>query len=176
MGRESKYACSCSIVISTHHHSGSRAMRSTLFRKEILKWLCEESYVCRRIDVAFYQFVEIQVYAALRITLKPLVPTFPCFSKIVVSLLEKVSKMQSLRDWIISNWVGEQQLIFHSFHLQFFQPKVDFGLKVMGGDIMSIPGLYRYIQVVIHMILHCIGWTWGWVLYCFHICGDKTVM
>lgn len=60
------------------------------------------------------QFVEIQVYAALRITMKPLVPTFPCFSKIVVSLLGK--------------------------------PKIDFGLKVMGGDIMSIPGLYRYIQ------------------------------
>lgn len=26
------------------------------------------------------------------------------------------------------------------------KPQIDFGLKIMGGDIMSIPGLYRYIQ------------------------------
>ncbi|KAL2937502.1 Synaptotagmin-3 [Bienertia sinuspersici] len=49
--------------------------------------------------------------------LKPLVPTFPCFASIVVSL------------------VG--------------QPHVDFGLKILGGDIMSIPGLYRFVQETI---------------------------
>lgn len=27
------------------------------------------------------------------------------------------------------------------------QPHVDFGLKVMGADLMSIPGLYWFIQV-----------------------------
>lgn len=27
------------------------------------------------------------------------------------------------------------------------QPQVDFGLKLLGGDIMAIPGLYRYVQV-----------------------------
>lgn len=32
----------------------------------------------------------MQVFVAPRITLKPLVPTFPCFSKIYVSLMDKV--------------------------------------------------------------------------------------
>ncbi|XP_027104965.2 synaptotagmin-3 isoform X1 [Coffea arabica] len=63
------------------------------------------------------QLVDIQIEAAPRITLKPLVPTFPCFTNIVVSLMEK--------------------------------PQVDFGLKVLGGDVMSIPGLYRYVQETI---------------------------
>ncbi|KAH6804026.1 Calcium-dependent lipid-binding family protein [Perilla frutescens var. frutescens] len=60
------------------------------------------------------QLVDLQVFAMPRITLKPLVPTIPCFANIVVSLLEK--------------------------------PHIDFGVKVLGGDVMSIPGLYRYVQ------------------------------
>ncbi|KAL2548856.1 Synaptotagmin-3 [Forsythia ovata] len=63
------------------------------------------------------QLVDLQVFAMPRITLKPLVPTFPCFANIVVSLLEK--------------------------------PHIDFGIKILGGDIMSIPGLYRYVQETI---------------------------
>ncbi|KAJ8759147.1 hypothetical protein K2173_004154 [Erythroxylum novogranatense] len=63
------------------------------------------------------QLVDLQVYAAPRVTLKPLVPTFPCFANIVVSLMEK--------------------------------PHVDFGLKILGGDVMSIPGLYRFVQETI---------------------------
>nr|XP_043607386.1 synaptotagmin-3-like isoform X2 [Erigeron canadensis] len=63
------------------------------------------------------QLVDLQVFALPRITLKPLVPTFPCFSNVVVSLMEK--------------------------------PHVDFGLKVLGGDVMSIPGLYRLVQDII---------------------------
>ncbi|KAL6977208.1 Synaptotagmin-3 [Sarracenia purpurea var. burkii] len=63
------------------------------------------------------QLVDLQIFAAPRITLKPLVPTFPCFANIVVSLLDK--------------------------------PHIDFGMKVLGGDIMSIPGLYRYVQETI---------------------------
>ncbi|XP_058181372.1 synaptotagmin-3-like [Rhododendron vialii] len=63
------------------------------------------------------QLVDLQVFVAPRITLKHLVPTFPCFSSMVVSLMEK--------------------------------PHVDFGLKVLGGDIMSIPGLYRFVQETI---------------------------
>lgn len=27
------------------------------------------------------------------------------------------------------------------------QPHVDFGLKLLGADLMAIPGLYRYVQV-----------------------------
>ncbi|KAK9690769.1 hypothetical protein RND81_09G153100 [Saponaria officinalis] len=60
------------------------------------------------------QVLDLQVFASPRITLKPLVPSFPCFAKIFVSLMEK--------------------------------PHVDFGLKVLGADVMSIPGLYRFVQ------------------------------
>ncbi|GFP95988.1 synaptotagmin-3 [Phtheirospermum japonicum] len=58
--------------------------------------------------------VDLHVFAAPRVTLKPLVPTIPCFANMVVSLMEK--------------------------------PYIDFGINVLGGDIMSIPGLYRYVQ------------------------------
>ncbi|KAF8405414.1 hypothetical protein HHK36_010320 [Tetracentron sinense] len=63
---------------------------------------------------ATVQVVDLQVFAAPRITLKPLVPSFPCFANIFVSLMEK--------------------------------PHVDFGLKLLGADVMSIPGLYRFVQ------------------------------
>lgn len=66
---------------------------------------------------ATVQVVDLQVFACPRITLKPLVPTFPCFAKILVSLMDK--------------------------------PHVDFGLKVLGADAMSIPGLYRFVQELI---------------------------
>jgi Ca2+-dependent lipid-binding protein len=59
----------------------------------------------------------VQVFATARVILKPLVPVFPCFSKIVVSLMEK--------------------------------PYVDFGLKVLGGDLMAIPGVYGFVQDII---------------------------
>ncbi|KAL8135697.1 hypothetical protein AgCh_010359 [Apium graveolens] len=38
---------------------------------------------------ATIQVVDLQVFAFPRITLKPLVPTFPCFAKILVSLMQK---------------------------------------------------------------------------------------
>ncbi|KAK9079308.1 hypothetical protein SSX86_000979 [Deinandra increscens subsp. villosa] len=63
------------------------------------------------------QLIDMQITAAVRLTLKPFVPTFPCFSNIAVSFLEK--------------------------------PDVDFGLKVMGGDLMAIPGLYHFVQNII---------------------------
>ncbi|PON93920.1 Synaptotagmin-like mitochondrial-lipid-binding domain containing protein [Trema orientale] len=66
---------------------------------------------------ATVQVVDLQVFAHPRITLKPLVPTFPCFAKILVSLMEK--------------------------------PHVDFGLKLLGADAMSIPGLYMFVQEII---------------------------
>ncbi|KAL0356583.1 UNVERIFIED_CONTAM: Synaptotagmin-1 [Sesamum calycinum] len=66
---------------------------------------------------ATVQVVDLQVFAQPRITLKPLVPSFPCFAKILVSLMEK--------------------------------PHVDFGLKLAGADLMSIPGLYRFVQELI---------------------------
>ncbi|KAI9123387.1 hypothetical protein K1719_004687 [Acacia pycnantha] len=66
---------------------------------------------------ATIQVLDLQVFALPRITLKPLVPSFPCFANIYVSLMEK--------------------------------PHVDFGLKLVGADLMSIPGLYRLVQELI---------------------------
>ncbi|KAL6213103.1 hypothetical protein ACLB2K_012550 [Fragaria x ananassa] len=63
---------------------------------------------------ATVQVVDAQVFASPRITLKPLVPSFPCFAQINVSLMDR--------------------------------PYVDFGLKLIGADLMSIPGLYTYVQ------------------------------
>ncbi|XP_050243045.1 synaptotagmin-3-like isoform X2 [Quercus robur] len=60
------------------------------------------------------QLVDVQLFAAPRIILKPLVPTFPCFASIAVSLMEK--------------------------------PHLDFGLNLLGGDVMAIPGVYQYVQ------------------------------
>ncbi|KAL6504761.1 Synaptotagmin-2 [Orobanche hederae] len=66
---------------------------------------------------ATVQVLELQVFASPRITLKPLVPSFPCFVNIHVSLMEK--------------------------------PHVDFGIKLLGADVMSIPGVYRSVQEII---------------------------
>lgn len=33
------------------------------------------------------------------------------------------------------------------------QPYVDFGLKVLGGDIMAIPVLYQFVQVLLFLTL-----------------------
>ncbi|XP_045819629.1 synaptotagmin-1-like [Trifolium pratense] len=66
---------------------------------------------------ATVQVVDLQVFLLPRITLKPLVPSFPCFANIFVSLMEK--------------------------------PHVDFGLKLVGADLMSIPGVYRIVQELI---------------------------
>ncbi|KAK4390811.1 Synaptotagmin-2 [Sesamum angolense] len=66
---------------------------------------------------ATVQVLDLQVFACPRITLKPLVPSFPCFANIHVSLMEK--------------------------------PHVDFGVKLLGADAMSIPGAYRFVQEII---------------------------
>ncbi|PKA65091.1 Synaptotagmin-3 [Apostasia shenzhenica] len=60
------------------------------------------------------QLLDLQIFLAPRVTLKPLVPSFPCFANIIVSLVEK--------------------------------PFVDFGLKLLGADIMALPGFYHFAQ------------------------------
>ncbi|KAH9671528.1 synaptotagmin-3 [Citrus sinensis] len=67
------------------------------------------------------QLLDVQIRAAPRIVLKPLVPAFPCFAGIAVSLMEK--------------------------------PEVDFGLKLVGGDMMEtirnqISALYLWPQTL----------------------------
>ncbi|KAM5559793.1 synaptotagmin-3-like [Rosa sericea] len=60
------------------------------------------------------QLMDVQVFATPRIILRPLVPTFPCFGNITVTLIDK--------------------------------PHVDFGLRLLGGDVMAIPGFYQFVQ------------------------------
>ncbi|CAM8987408.1 hypothetical protein QQ045_007893 [Rhodiola kirilowii] len=88
-----------------------------LIMEPFLKWAANPNILvaARAFGLkATVQVVDVQVFAAPRITLKPLVPSFPCFAKILVSLMDK--------------------------------PHIDFGLKVVGCDLMSIPGLYRFVQ------------------------------
>ncbi|KAK7379744.1 hypothetical protein VNO78_34262 [Psophocarpus tetragonolobus] len=91
-----------------------------LVMEQVIKWAGNPNIVLSlylsslKITV---QLVDLQIFAASRITLRPLVPTFPCFANMVVSLMEK--------------------------------PHVDFGMRISGGDIMSIPGLYRFVQETI---------------------------
>ena len=70
---------------------------------------------------ATVQLVDLTVFLTARLTLKPLVDVFPCFSKMTASLMAK--------------------------------PEVDFGLKVIGGDVMAIPGLYSYVQETIREVV-----------------------
>eukprot|EP00271_Cylindrocystis_brebissonii_P005153 TRINITY_DN170_c0_g2_i1.p1 TRINITY_DN170_c0_g2~~TRINITY_DN170_c0_g2_i1.p1 ORF type:complete len:609 (-),score=168.12 TRINITY_DN170_c0_g2_i1:585-2411(-) len=70
---------------------------------------------------ATVQLVDLTIFATIRITLKPLVPVFPCFARMTVSLMSR--------------------------------PTVDFGLKIIGGDVMAIPGLYTFIQETIKNVV-----------------------
>ncbi|KAH7433635.1 hypothetical protein KP509_07G078600 [Ceratopteris richardii] len=93
---------------------------SEIILEPVLKWAGNPNILVRVKAYgiqATVQLVDLQVSAIARVTLKPLVPIFPCFSKIVVSLMEK--------------------------------PHVDFGLKLVGGDLMAIPGLYGFVQDII---------------------------
>ncbi|KAK4392160.1 Synaptotagmin-3 [Sesamum angolense] len=97
------------------------------------------------------QLVDIQASAAVRIVLRPFVPTFPCFSSIAVSLMEKVNN-SNISD---SRFLISSEELLHSLDILSarLQPKIDFGLRVMGGDIMSIPGLYQLVQTVVSVTL-----------------------
>ncbi|CAI9757997.1 unnamed protein product [Fraxinus pennsylvanica] len=91
-----------------------------LIMEPVLKWAGNPNIIV--VVKAFglkatVQVLDLQVFASPRITLKPLVPSIPCFANIFVSLMEK--------------------------------PHVDFGLKLLGADAMSIPGLYRFVQELI---------------------------
>lgn len=47
------------------------------------------------------QLVDLQVFSAPRVTIKPLVPVIPCFANIVVSLMEKVTNLMFM--WSLTN-------------------------------------------------------------------------
>ena len=59
------------------------------------------------------QVVDLQVFATPRITLKPLVPSFPCFANIYVSLLQKVCGVTISKDILLGS--KESGIILHSF-------------------------------------------------------------
>ncbi|KAK8636381.1 hypothetical protein V6N13_124127 [Hibiscus sabdariffa] len=73
-------------------------------------------YLMKSLIIYSSQVVDIQLLMTPRVTLKPLVPTLPCFANASVSLLKK--------------------------------PEIDFGMNVLGGDVMSLPGLYHLVQVL----------------------------
>ena len=54
---------------------------------------------------------------------------------------------------MLSSSIYNSSVFFIVFRITYLQPHVDFGMKILGGDIMSIPGLYQFVQV-----LH---WTTG---------------
>lgn len=60
------------------------------------------------------------MFAAPRITLKPLVPTFPCFANAVVSLMEKVSGGIILVPFLLFSYFKEKlrngDFNFHCSH------------------------------------------------------------
>ena len=91
------------------------------------------------------------MFAIPRVMLKPLVPAFPCFSNVVVSLMEKVPVNVTLNVVLSLYFIGSLYLIFLFY---FLKPHIDFGMKVLGGDLMSIPGLYRLVQVRICWFLY----------------------
>jgi len=94
-----------------------------------------------RISYLLLQVIDLQVFALPRITLKPLVPSFPCFAKILVSLMEKVSSEACINFGYFPMYQATYMLF------TFLQPHVDFGLKLLGADLMAIPGLYGFVQV-----------------------------
>lgn len=56
-------------------------------------------------------------------------------------------------------------LVFQSSTFpSFTQPHVDFGVKLIGADLMSIPGLYGFVQVCLFvktkMELKILGFYW----------------
>lgn len=77
---------------------------------------------------AIYQVVDLQVFALPRITLKPLVPTFPCFAKILVSLMEKVSENWWINYLILASLVSSFSSPFLKL-LSFFSATCRFWIK-----------------------------------------------
>ena len=77
-----------------------------------------------------------------RLIFKPLVEELPCFGAVCFSLRKKVSSFYFFsydysRCFPLISWV---------FHKS-FQKKLDFRLKVIGGEISAIPGISDALEV-----------------------------
>lgn len=77
-----------------------------------------------------------------RLIFKPLVDIFPCFGAVCFSLREKVKFSTNILCVILRNL-----LFFECINSLFWQRNLDFTLKVIGGDLSSIPGISDAIEV-----------------------------
>jgi hypothetical protein len=90
MGRKSQYlGCHQGIWVEGNS-SGNYAAKCLVNLKEGTTYLILSVMIVPHLPRNFCQVVDLQVFAQPRITLKPLVPSFPCFANIYVSLMEKV--------------------------------------------------------------------------------------
>lgn len=92
MGWKSEYSCGFEVVVFTDQNSGQIILQAQILDGNVFCSSYKIDDVLTGTDDASLQVVDFQIFAAPRITLKPLVPTFPCFANIVVSLLEKVKE------------------------------------------------------------------------------------
>lgn len=85
------------------------------------------------------QVKNIGFTGVFRLIFKPLVDDFPCFGAVCFSLREKVK--------FIHSFLHTHNLFVNLRNLQYLQRNLDFTLKVIGGDLSSIPGLSDAIEV-----------------------------
>ncbi|KAJ6322973.1 hypothetical protein OIU77_012744 [Salix suchowensis] len=70
------------------------------------------------------QLVDPQIFAAPRVALKPLVPTFPCFANIVVSLMERQKKTTIKKKNLNPEWNESFKLVVKDPEYQALQLQV----------------------------------------------------
>ena len=87
MGREPRCSIGVETLFIANKNSGQRIQQKKIVSEECLSFSSSPKGFDGR---SSSQLIDLQIFAAPRIVLKPLVPAFPCFSNIVVSLLEKV--------------------------------------------------------------------------------------
>lgn len=87
MGWEPQHSIDVEIIFITNKNSGQKIQQKIIVYEECLSFSPSPKGFDSQPSS---QLVDLQIFTAPRVALKPLVPAFPCFSNIVVSLLEKV--------------------------------------------------------------------------------------
>jgi len=114
------------------------------------------------------QVVDLQVFATPRITLKPLVPSFPCFANIYVSLLQKVCgvtiSIVMQKDILLGS--KESSIIIHSFWFRSHMLTLDWNcLELMLCLFLACTNLSRYSSFYFCFFFD--GWMdWSEVVSC----------
>lgn len=131
-------------------------------------------HILQKIDNAFLQLVDLQIFAAPRVALKPLVPTFPCFANIIVSLMERVSsifffcqlKRFSFDCLIKSKWLKVLYMVIsHSFTATCRFRTKNYG---RGCDVHTWP-LQICSGAALVILIIWVGWgyvyiVWKWII------------